>query len=93
MQSAIVLIGIIIAVGVLYVLVPVAFSAYRRACCRAMIRCPETGESAALRLDAGHAAWTATFGNPKLRVDDCSLWPGRKDCEQRCLGALEPAGR
>lgn len=88
MQTAFVLIGVILAVGVLYVLVPVVYAAYRRASCNAMIRCPETGRSAALQFDTGHAAWTAALGTPKLRVENCSLWPERKDCEQRCLQTL-----
>jgi hypothetical protein len=88
LQTALILFGVIVAVGVLYVLVPVMFAAYRRASSRAMIRCPDTGKSAALQFDAGHAAWTAAIGNPRLRIENCSLWPERRNCQQRCLQAL-----
>ena len=75
----------IAAVAVFYVLVPVAaevFARYRR---RRTVRCPETGTEAKVQVDAVLAALTAVPGPPDLRVEDCSFWPGRKDCAQTCM--------
>ena len=34
------------------------------------------------------AALTSVLGQPKLRIDRCSLWPDRADCAQRCTRYL-----
>ena len=65
----------ILALAMVYVLVPIAagvFARYRRA---RTLRCPEGGLLAQVQMDARHAALTAVTGAPELRVSDCSLWP------------------
>jgi hypothetical protein len=71
--------------AMVYVVVPVVgdvFARYRR---RRTLRCPETGTDASVQIDARHAALTAIPGPPELRVEDCSLWPERKGCQERCV--------
>jgi hypothetical protein len=85
MSTAWVLLLVIGALAVFYVLVPVvadAFTRYRR---KRLLRCPETGMAAEVQVDARHAALTAIPGPPELRVADCSLWPDRHGCAQRCV--------
>lgn len=74
-----------IALGALYVLLPVvlgAFASYRGA---RRLRCPETDQNAEVGVDAVRAAWTSAFGSPRLTVKACSLWPKRSGCGRACL--------
>jgi hypothetical protein len=54
-----------------------------------VITCPAAEQSVAVELGAWHAARTAAFGTPELRVDNCSLWPERRNCDQACLLEIE----
>jgi len=56
-----------------------------------VVTCPETGTTAAVEVDARHAAVTAALGDADLRLRDCSRWPGRHDCGQECLQQIEAA--
>jgi hypothetical protein len=85
MTTGLILVLAITATAVFYVVLPViahAFTRYRRA--RAL-PCPETGNTALVQIEAGRAALTSAVGAPDLRVEDCSLWPARKDCAQACV--------
>ena len=84
----IVLVGIgVIAVG--YVLLPVAYDAWRRFRGTRAVRCPETGGQAEVDLDAGGAAVAAMFRHPTPRVARCSEWPEREGCRQGCVSPAE----
>jgi hypothetical protein len=80
----------IAALAAVYVLLPVVAEAYRAARGTRRVRCPGTGGPAEVGLDAAHAALTASYGVPGLRVARCSLWPGRARCGQTCVA--EAAG-
>jgi hypothetical protein len=55
-----------------------------------IVRCPRTGATAAIDLDAPHAAAShASMGYPMLRVRTCSIWPRHRDCDQECLAQME----
>ena len=60
----------------------VAFFRFRG---RRKLLCPETGNSAIVRIGALHAAASGLLDDPDLRVIDCSRWPERQDCGQDCL--------
>lgn len=79
----------IVAVALVYVLLPVTMETFLRFRVPRGLQCPETGTSAAVGVDAPWAAFTAAFCPPRLRVKNCSLWPERKACGERCLA---PAG-
>lgn len=85
MDSPIFLIAAIIAFGVFFVVLPVAFDAYAQYRRRKVVRCPEEGALAEISFDAPRAALGAALGTPMLRVRACTLWPKRAHCEQRCL--------
>jgi len=56
-----------------------------------VVTCPDTRHPAAIRLDAGHAAFTTATGPTELRVQSCALWPERADCGQECVSQIETA--
>lgn len=75
----------ILGVALLYVIVPAlveAFFVYRG---KHTIRCPETGKDATVKVDTELAVFSSTLGRPTLMVEECSLWPEREDCDQKCL--------
>jgi hypothetical protein len=51
---------------------------------RRTVRCPETGLTAEVEVDARHAALSAIPGPPEVHVAECSLWPDHAGCEQKC---------
>ena len=54
-----------------------------------IVRCPLTGSTASIDLDAVYAATSqASFGYPMLRVKRCSRWPRHRDCDQECLAQI-----
>ena len=81
----------IVAIGVLYVLLPVVTDAFLRFRAARRLRCPEAGMSAEVRVDAARTAVGAAFHDPAPRVVACSLWPERAGCEEGCLPAFEAA--
>jgi hypothetical protein len=75
----------ILAIGGLFILLPVALvtlSEHRRP---KSVVCPETGGPASVAVDAGRAARGAIFGRLRLYVQTCSLWPEKSGCAQGCL--------
>ena len=82
----------VVALGVLFVLVPLfvyTLGYYRPS---RTLACPQTGEKVRLDVDAPRAAWTTVFGRPSLRVRWCTLWPGRRGCAQECVTSPEVQG-
>jgi hypothetical protein len=56
-----------------------------------LVTCPSTHGTVAVEIDASKAAFTASFGRPKLELSDCSLWPERAGCGTPCLAQIEKA--
>ena len=56
-----------------------------------VVTCPETQQPAAVSVDVGHAAVTASFDATELRLNQCSRWPEREGCGQECLRQIEVA--
>jgi hypothetical protein len=78
----------LIAMAVLalaYIVAPIVAGVFFRFRGKRTVYCPETGLTAEMEMDAGHAALTAVPGPPRVRVARCSLWPDREGCEQRCI--------
>ena len=89
MSAPWIVLAAIVALAMVYVLLPVVggvFIRYRRT---RGLTCPGTGADAKVRVDARWAALTAAFRHPVLRVKTCSLWPKRSDCQQNCLDSPE----
>jgi hypothetical protein len=84
---------IILVVGfvALYLIVPRVAGNYLKYRGERVIICPETRKPARVVVQAAHAAFTATTGEPELRLKSCSRWPERQDCGQDCLLQVELA--
>ncbi len=79
------------ALAVLYVVVPAFLIVYFDNRPWRFAPCPEAGQLAQIRLNARRATVTSLFGSVAVReVRDCSFWPARRGCEQRCVA--EAAG-
>ena len=57
-----------------------------------VITCPETGETEGVEI----AAFRGAVGDvvrpvPNLRLQDCSRWPEKADCDQACIHQIEHA--
>jgi hypothetical protein len=76
-------------VAFVFVPAPVAGSVYVRLRAPRWLRCPETHMPAGVAVDARHAAWTAAWSRPVMRIRSCTLWPGRAGCAQRCCALPE----
>jgi len=53
------------------------------------VTCPETHRQVAVSFDAIHAALTGLSGKCDLRLGDCTLWPARIHCDQKCIPEAE----
>jgi len=89
MKNSLVAMASIIALGILYVLLPGAVHTYRLLRRKKVLQCPETKGLAEVDIDAGHAAISSVLGSPELRVKNCTLWPKMKSCDEGCLGQRE----
>lgn len=56
-----------------------------------LVSCPETAQSAAVEVNAGHAAFIPGLCHLDLRLKSCSRWPERQGCGQDCLEQIEAA--
>ena len=84
-ENPLLLIAAIVAFGLVFVVAPVAIDTYRQYRYRKVITCPEAHNLAEVNLNAGVAALGAGVGRPLLRVKNCSLWPKRKGCDEKCV--------
>jgi hypothetical protein len=81
----------ILAIGAIFILLPVALLALSEHSRPRKVVCPETGRPATIRLDRGRAARGAIFGKESLSVEDCMLWPEKEGCAQACICPTKPA--
>jgi len=68
----------------------------RRFSRKRIVICPETDETAMIRLDAARAAGTGLTGDPEFKVKDCTRWDGPVGhCEEGCVCEIgsTPLGR
>lgn len=75
----------ITALGVFYVTLPIFLDFFRRYRKKKVLKCPESGALAEVDINAPRAAISSLFGNPLLKVKNCTLWPKRKGCREHCL--------
>ncbi len=78
----------VLALGALYVLMPIFAHTYSRLRGKRVVRCPETAQATEIALDAAHGAAGVLVGRSTLRVHECECWKTRPDlqgCDQECL--------
>jgi hypothetical protein len=85
------LIILIVGLAALYFIVPFVAGTFLKFRGERVITCPETRRPAAVEVDSVHAALTAGYSHPDLRLKSCSRWPERQDCGQECLLQIEIA--
>jgi hypothetical protein len=59
-----------------------------------LVTCPETHETAAVKVATGRAALAAMAGKQHVELSQCSRWPERGPCDEPCLEQLmaDPEG-
>ncbi len=88
MKDPFLVLGAIIALGVLYVMLPVFLDVLMRYRKAKTVNCPHKNEKTSVDIDAKQAAFTALAGKPKLHLKDCPLWHDEIYCNQECLSQL-----
>src|SRR5688500_10126557 len=83
--------AVIIGLGFLLVLARALHAGYFKYRGTRVITCPENHQTAAVEVDAVHAAASAALHAPDLRLSQCTRWPERKDCGQECLSQIAAA--
>ena len=56
---------------------------------RQSVTCPDSHQPADVEVDRKLAFWTALRGQEQSRLESCSRWPEKGDCEQECLAQLD----
>ena len=85
MKTMLITIAMVVALGGLYVLLPLVINTFQRYRNKRVKICPETGSLAEVDIDSCRAAFFSAFGRPLLRVKNCTLWPKKKGCGEDCL--------
>ena len=85
MKTPLILAAAIIALGGLYVLLPLVIHTFQRYRNKRVMTCPETGSPAEINIDAQRAAFSSAFGRPLLKIKNCTLWPKKKGCDEDCI--------
>ena len=78
----------VLGLVVIFVAIPIMADTFLRYRAKRVVHCPVENTNARVLVDAPIAALTSVLGQPKLRIDRCSLWPDRADCAQRCTRYL-----
>jgi len=92
MTTFVTVVAVILAIGLLYVVLPTMAIAYGKYRQDRSVMCPETSKKATVQPDAKHAALMEVLGREdEVRLRDCSRWPERKNCAQLCREQLEAA--
>jgi len=85
MDAPLVVIAGIIALGLFFVVLPVAYDAYTQYRRTKVVTCPQEQGPAEISFDAPRAALGTALGTATLRIKSCSLWPRRANCAQQCV--------
>jgi hypothetical protein len=85
MKTPLILAAAIIALGGLYVLLPLVIHTFQRYRNKRVMTCPETESPAEINIDAQRAAFSSAFGRPLLKIKNCTLWPKKKGCDEDCI--------
>ena len=88
MDKPLLVLAAIAGLGLVYVVFPVVMDAFMRYRKIRRVTCPEEKRGAFMNIDAKGAALSAAKGKNQLRVLDCSLWPEKRGCAQRCLAQM-----
>lgn len=85
---------LIIAATIILILVIISrtfFKNYFKWHGKRIVTCPATQQAAAVQVDSKHAAITVVTDVQDIRLNKCSNWPERENCDQACLTQIEAA--
>ena len=85
MNPLLIILGVAL-VAVFYLILPmivIGITKYRKR--KFVVRCPNTMENAAVEVSTGSAAISEFQRAPRLKLSNCTLWPGHEDCGQECM--------
>ncbi len=85
MDKPLLVLAAIAALGLIYVVFPVAMDAFLRYRKSRSVTCPEERKDATVNIDAKAAALAAALGKTGLQICNCTLWPEKMNCARRCL--------
>lgn len=86
MNEPMLAIGGILGFAAAYVVVPNVLDAARRFRGPRPVACPRTEAAASVHVDPWKAGVSSLIARSvRLRVVDCSEWPARAGCDQRCV--------
>ncbi len=85
MKTALITIAMVVALGGLYVLLPLVVHTFQRYRNKRVMTCPETEGLAEVDIDSRRAAFSSAFGRPLLKIKNCTLWPKKKGCDEDCI--------
>jgi hypothetical protein len=88
MSNPLLLIGALLALAILYVVIPVAVDGVMRFRKGVRVTCPETGQPLDVHVTAMSAAASSFRGPGKLRVVSCPRWPERAACDRMCTSPV-----
>ncbi|NIR47361.1 hypothetical protein GWO43_02655 [candidate division KSB1 bacterium] len=88
MNDPLIVLAAIIALGVLYVMLPVFLDVFLRFRKDRYVTCPHKNDKASLNIDAKWAGLTSLTGKSELRLKNCTLWQGEMSCNKECLSQL-----
>ncbi|HVO23814.1 MAG TPA: hypothetical protein VMW56_09315 [Candidatus Margulisiibacteriota bacterium] len=91
MNTPLIILLAVAAVGCLCVLLPIAADTFFRLHGPRVVTCPETQAPVEVALDPGFGALTALTGHPKLRIKHCARWEDAqlRHCAQDCLRGID----
>ncbi|HUF92054.1 MAG TPA: hypothetical protein VMR23_06735 [Candidatus Limnocylindria bacterium] len=86
-------ISLLIAIAVVFVVLPVAIAAYRFYRMPRTVHCPRLRTKATVSVDPRRAARAAVVGSAALSATACSLLVTRPHCRTECLTGKEAGAR
>jgi peptidoglycan/LPS O-acetylase OafA/YrhL len=86
-------IPLLIAIAVVFVLLPVAIAVYRFYRVPRTVRCPRLRTTATVSVDPQRAALAAVLGSTALSATACSLLAARPGCRTECLTGAKAGAR
>lgn len=88
MSKPFILIGAIVAIGLVYVAIPMAVEAYRHWVRPRIVTCPHQHVAAEVTVKPWRAALTSLIRKPSLAVKSCTYWPECHGCDESCRDEL-----
>lgn len=88
MKDPLLVLGAIMALALFYVMLPVFLDVLMRYRKATILMCPQKNKEASVGIDATRAALSSLFGQPQIRLKDCTLLHNGQHCNLECLKSI-----